>query len=454
MENNHLAKILVVEDDPEQRKLICDILTLSHFQILSADCVEQAILLLKDNHFDVVFSDWKLGNLSGLDLLAYTRKHFPDVGFVIATAYGTINHAVEALQNGADDYLPKPFKRQELLLTIDKALKAKTLRGENKSLTEQLSEQKQLVGLVGKTPAMQAVYKRIDKISATHATVLILGESGTGKELAARALHENSTRKTQKFIAINCGAIAQNIAEAELFGAEKGAYTGANTTKVGRFEAADNGTVFLDEIGELSPSLQTHLLRFLQEGCITRLGSNQEIHLNVRVIAATHRNLEREVKAGNFREDLYYRLNVVPILMPPLRERQQDIPLLADHFIQVHAKQHNLNPPSLTPDLYRLLLEYHWPGNVRELSNRIERFVLLEDEEELTLNFQLVASNNTQLPEFHLPNESFNWENFERFCLSEVLKKHQGNRTKAAKYLQMSYKAFLYRLEKYQITSS
>jgi two-component system NtrC family response regulator len=453
MNNIYQHKILVVEDDPEQCSLICDILNTSNFNVLSANCVEQAILLLKENNFDVIFSDWKLGELSGLELLNYTRRNFSDLGFIIATAYGTINHAVEALQNGADDYLPKPFKRQELLLTIDKALKAKKLRGENKALSAQLSEQKQLVGLVGKTAAMQAVYKRIDKISATNATVLLLGESGTGKELAARALHEKSNRSSQKFIAINCGAIAESIAEAELFGAEKGAFTGANTTKIGRFEAADNGTIFLDEIGELSPSLQAHLLRFLQEGCITRLGSNDEISINVRVIAATHRDLEKEVKNGNFREDLFYRLNVVPIQIPPLRARQQDIALLADHFIKIHAKQHNCTPPFLTPELYRQLLEYHWPGNVRELSNRIERFVLLDDEEELTQNFEVKNAVKNDLPEFKLPDKSFNWEHFERFCLSEVLKKHQGNRTKSAKYLKMSYKAFLYRLEKYQITS-
>jgi len=446
--------ILVVEDEADQRQLVCDILTASNFHVLSADCVESAILTLKKQTIDVVFSDWKLGQLSGLDLLRYVRKNHPELGFVIATAYGTISHAVEALQQGADDYLPKPFQRQELLLTLEKAVKAKQLRHQNKALSAQLSEQKQLVGLVGKTPSMQAVYQRIDKISATNATVLILGESGTGKELAARALHENSTRKDQKFIAINCGAIAESIAEGELFGAEKGAYTGANTTKIGRFEAADQGTIFLDEIGELSPSLQAHLLRFLQEGTITRLGSSEEKLLDVRVIAATHRDLEQEVKKGNFREDLFYRLNVVPINMPALRERQQDIPLLADHFLQLHAKQHNCSAPKLGPDIYRLLLEYHWPGNVRELSNRIERFVLLNDEQELTINFQSSSDDLGEIPTFQLPKESFNWEQFERHCLAETLKLHQGNRTKAAKYLKMSYKAFLYRLEKYQITSN
>ena len=450
------AHILVVEDDNEQRALICDILTLSQYRVSEADCVEQAILLIKEHHFDVIFSDWKLGQLTGIDLLNYVRKNTPLTGFVIATAYGTISHAVEALQQGSDDYLPKPFQRQELLLTIEKALKAKELRSQNQLLSAQLSEQKQLIGLVGKAPCMQAVYQRIDKVSATNATVLILGESGTGKELAARALHERSNRSHQKFIAINCGAIAESLAEAELFGAEKGAYTGANNTKIGRFEAADQGTIFLDEIGELSPSLQAHLLRFLQEGTICRLGSHQEVKLDVRVIAATHRDLQQEVKAGNFREDLFYRLNVVPINMPALRERQQDIPLLADHFIEVHSKQHQCRVEPLDSDTYRALLDYHWPGNVRELSNRIERFVLLDDTDELTANMTsstLSSTDNGKLPHLDLPENSFSWEHFERQCLAKTLDFHQGNRTKAAKYLQMSYKAFLYRLEKFNINS-
>jgi len=450
------TRILVVEDEADQRALICDILIASDFIVSQADCVEQAIVLLQEHPFDVVFSDWKLGTLSGLDLLNYVRKNQPSLGFVIATAYGTISHAVKALQQGADDYLSKPFQRQELLLTIDKAVKAKNLRSQNIYLNSQLSEQKQLIGLVGKAPCMQKVYQRIEKVSATNATVLILGESGTGKELAARALHERSNRCHEKFIAINCGAIAETLAEAELFGAEKGAYTGANSTKIGRLEAANNGTIFLDEIGELSPSLQAHLLRFLQEGTISRLGSHEEIKLNVRVIAATHRILVDEIKQGNFREDLFYRLNVVPINMPPLRERQEDIALLVEHFIEVHSKQHNSDKPKLSADIYRKLLEYYWPGNVRELSNRIERFVLLNDEEELTQNIhtsqqQSNEDNHGNNINFELPSNSFNWEQFERYCLAQALEINQGNRTKAAKHLQMSYKAFLYRLEKYQL---
>ena len=450
------TRILVVEDEADQRALICDILVASDFQVSQADCVEQAIILLQEQPFDVVFSDWKLATLTGLDLLNYVRKNQPSLGFIIATAYGTISHAVKALQQGADDYLSKPFQRQELLLTIDKAVKAKNLRSQNIYLNSQLSEQKQLIGLVGKAPCMQKVYQRIEKVSATNATILILGESGTGKELAARALHERSNRCHEKFIAINCGAIAESLAEAELFGAEKGAYTGANSTKIGRLEAANNGTIFLDEIGELPPSLQAHLLRFLQEGTITRLGSHEEIKLNVRVIAATHRNLDDEIKQGNFREDLFYRLNVVPINMPPLRERQEDIALLVEHFLEVHSKQHNSEKPKLSADIYRKLLEYYWPGNVRELSNKIERFVLLNDEEELTQDIHRSQnqSNEDSLGNninFELPSHSFNWEQFERYCLAQALEINQGNRTKAAKHLQMSYKAFLYRLEKFQL---
>jgi len=449
---DNIISVLVVEDDNEQRQLVSDMLAANNFQVHSANCVEQAIVMLKEATVDVIFSDWKLGTLTGLDLLNYVRKNIPETGFVIATAYGTISHAVEALQKGADDYLPKPFQRQALMLTIEKAYKAKQLRCQNRQLAAQLSEQKQLVGLVGKAACMQQVYQRIDKVSATNATVLILGESGTGKELAARALHEKSNRANQPFVAINCGAIAESLAEAELFGAEKGAYTGADKIKIGKIEAANGGTIFLDEIGELPVTLQAHLLRFLQEGTITRLGSHGDIKLDVRVIAATHRDLQTQVARGEFREDLFYRLNVVPIQMPALRERQEDIALLAEHFLKMHAKQHGCEPVKLSEAAYRRLLEYHWPGNVRELSNRIERLVLLNDEEEfIHLMPTLNNSMRSDLPTISFPESGFSWDDFERYCLMQALDKQRGNKTKAANYLSMSYKAFLYRLEKYKI---
>jgi len=448
------VSVLVVEDDPDQRELIVSILTAQQYQVQSADCVESAILLIKKHDFDVVFSDWNLGNLSGLDLLNYVKKNYPQLGFAIATAYSTVTHAVEAIQQGADDYLPKPFQQQTLLLTIDKALKAGRLKKQNQQLSQQLSEQNQLANIVGKAPCMQKVYQRINRVSATDATVLILGESGTGKELCARSLHEMSARKNKPFIAINCGAIPESLAEAELFGAEKGAFTGANTTRAGKFEAANGGTLFLDEIGELPLSLQPKLLRLLQEGTVTRLGSHEEIKLDVRIIAATHKNLEKLVQTSDFREDLFYRLNIIPITMPALRERQEDIPQLIEHFITLHSKRHNSPAPDLAQQSYRALLDHHWPGNVRELSNRIERFVLLDDEEELIshLNNNHQSNNNNEVINFSIPSTGINWQAFECQCLTDALSQSNGNKTKAAALLQMSYKAFLYRLEKYQLS--
>lgn len=442
--------ILVVEDEPDQRSLITKMLTANGYQTHSAESVEEAILSIKSERPDLVFSDWKLGQLSGMDLLTYVRREHPDMGFIIATAYGTITHAVDAMQAGADDYLAKPYQRQSLLLAIEKVAKSILLKQQNRILTSQLSQQQEMVGLVGKAPCMQKVYARVQRVSATDATVLIGGESGTGKELAARALFQLSDRKNKPFIAINCGAISENLAEAELFGAEKGAFTGATVLKIGKLEAANGGTIFLDEIGELPLPLQTNLLRFLQEGVISRLGQNGEIKLDVRVIAATHRDLQHEVAEGRFREDLYYRLNVVPIHMPPLRDRQEDIGRLVDHFLKRHTRQYNLEPLTLSASTMKHLLDYPWPGNVRELANRIERFVLLGDEDEMVEELsRLPKPINTS--EFSLPESGLQWEEFEKDCLEQAMSKHQGNRTKAAKFLGLSYKAFLYRLEKYQL---
>jgi len=446
--------ILVVEDDHDQRELITNILSAEQYQVQSADCVESAILLIKKHTFDVIFSDWNLGSLSGLDLLNYVKKYHPTIGFAIATAYSTVAHAVEAIQQGADDYLPKPFQRQTLLLTINKALKAGQLKKQNQTLSQQLNEQNQLSSIIGRAPCMQKVYQRINRVSTTDATVLILGESGTGKELCAHSLHELSSRNNKPFIAINCGAIPESLAEAELFGAEKGAFTGANATRQGKFEAANGGTLFLDEIGELPLSLQPKLLRLLQEGTVTRLGSHNELALDVRIIAATHKNLEKLVQKGSFREDLFYRLNIIPITMPALRERQEDIPQLIEHFIILHSKRHNCPIPELNQQSYRALLDHYWPGNVRELSNRIERYVLLDDEQELinNLNNDHHASEDDNNIDFTLPPSGINWQAFECQCLADALKQNDGNKTKAAAFLQMSYKAFLYRLEKYQLS--
>ncbi|GGI86037.1 sigma-54-dependent transcriptional regulator [Shewanella gelidii] len=443
-------RILVVEDENDQRQLIAQILSAQAYEVETADSVEKAILMIKERPPELVFSDWKLGQLSGMDLLRYVRREHTDMGFIIATAYGTITHAVDAMHAGADDYLAKPYQRQSLLLAIEKVVKSVALKKQNQQLVSQLSEQQSLIGLVGKAPCMQKVYQRVQRVSSTDATVLIGGESGTGKELAARALFQLSERKNTPFIAINCGAIPESLAEAELFGAEKGAFTGASQLKIGKLEAANGGTVFLDEIGELPLLLQTKLLRFLQEGVISRLGQQGEIQLDVRVIAATHRDLQQEVKAGRFREDLYYRLNVVPIHMPPLRDRQEDIGRLIEHFLVMHSKQYRAHPEPLSSHAKKTLLDYHWPGNVRELANRIERFVLLGDEQELIEELNNPAPS-TSIDGFTLPQEGIEWESFEKQCLQQAMTRNQGNRTQAAKFLGLSYKAFLYRLEKYQL---
>ena len=442
--------ILLVEDDQAQNTLISAMLSAANYQIYSAFSVEDAIVTLK-KHADIelIFTDWKLGNLSGMDLIKYARAQQKHIGIVVATAYGSIEHAVEAIELGADDYLSKPFQRQELLLALAKANKANQLRLANQQLSSQISEQNQLVDIIGHAPCMQKVFQRIERVSATSATVLISGESGTGKELAARALHQLSNRSKQAFIAINCGAIPENLAESELFGALKGAYTGATQDKLGKFAAANKGTIFLDEVAELSLNVQTKLLRLLQEGVVTPVGDTKEHNIDVRVLAASHKNLQQMVQDGLFREDLYYRLNVVPLHMPPLRERQEDIPRLIEHFLKRFSQQYGIEAPQLSSKLLKHLLNFNWPGNVRQLSNTLEQFVLLQDEAELKENLTNTANSTQTDALFTLPSEGLNWDEFEKDCLQQALNREGGNKTQAAKLLGISYKQFLYRLEKH-----
>jgi DNA-binding NtrC family response regulator len=447
--------VLVVEDDAAQCELIASILRSQHYTVSTAQSAEAAMVLLKqDGTIDVVLSDWKLGSLTGMDVLKFARKQNPLVGFAITTAYGTISHAVAAMEAGADDYLSKPFQRQTLLMCINKVQKAHAMRLQNNQLNAQLSEQGQLVDLVGNAPCMQRVYERIKRVSTTNATVLITGESGTGKELAARALHELSLRNGAPFIAVNCGAIPEALAEAELFGAKKGAFTGAHQDKSGLLLSADTGTLFLDEIGELSLNSQTKLLRFLQEGTLTPVGAVDDIKVDVRVIAATHRDLQDMIARNEFREDLFYRLNVIPIEMPSLRERIEDIPTLVQFFTKKFSMQHGLAPFKLSKAALKAILSYKWPGNVRELSNRVERLVLLGDENALIdelQNSDAKRQDRFELASFKLPKNGINWDKFERQCLEQAMHMCQGNKTKAAALLGMSYKTFVYRLQKYTI---
>ena len=444
-------RILVVEDEPDQRDIVEQVISDAGFQVATAEDAESALTYIENKPVDLVFSDWKLPGMDGLQLLEQLRTNVPDIAFVMATGHGSIEHAISAIRAGADDYLSKPYKRQTLLFTLEKVCQSRQLKSENKKLREALSEQDRLVDMVGRAPAMQKIYKKIDKLAATNATVLISGESGTGKELAARALHKLSNRSEQAFIALNCAAIPESLAEAELFGAEKGAYTGADTLKIGKFEAADKGTVFLDEIGELPLQLQAKLLRLLQEGKVTRIGSNEERSLDIRVVAATNRDLEDEVKSGQFREDLFYRLNVVPLVMPPLRERKEDIPALVKHFSKLAASHHSINEPRFPSEVMRALIDNYWVGNVRELSNIVERLVLLADNDHISIEeVPILRAPITEIEgQFHLPATGFSWEAHEHDCLRQALILSDNNRAKAARLLDLPYKAFLYRLEKH-----
>jgi DNA-binding NtrC family response regulator len=442
------ALILLVEDDPAQRRLVADILAAAGFRVLASEGLRSASTMLSDPALQLVLSDYKLADGDGLALLREVRARRPEISFVLVTAYGSIEHAVNAIRVGADDYLAKPFERQALLLAIDKALRTRALREENRKLSDALGERERLVDLIGTAPAMQKLYRQIERLAPTDATVLLSGESGTGKELVARALHKLSRRSDGPFVAVNCAAIPDGLIEAEFFGAERGAYTGANASRAGYFEQANGGTLFLDELGELPLALQPKLLRALQEGRITRVGGRGEVALELRVLAATNRDLKREMAEGRFREDLYYRLAVVTLTLPPLRERREDIPMLVEHFARRAASQHRLPSTAFPKSVLRTLLDRPWPGNVRELAHTIERLLLLGEDGEPD-SADLPPPNEAAHSAFRLPPEGLDWEALERDLLQQALVVAQGNRTRAAKLLTLPYKAFLYRIEKH-----
>jgi two-component system NtrC family response regulator len=447
------ARLLVVEDEADQRHLVAGILRGAGYTVAEAASAEAGLQAVRATPVDLVLSDWKLPGMDGLELLAQLRQEHPAVAFVMVTAYGTIARAVEAIRTGADDYLTKPFERQALLLAVERTLKKRRLEDENRRLTAELAERDRLVDLVGQAASMQSVYRRMEKLAGTRATVLITGESGTGKELAARALHQLSPRADGPFIAVNCAAIPETLMESELYGAEKGAYTGADKSRAGRFEAADGGTLFLDEVGELPLTVQPKLLRALQEGKVVRVGGNREMAVDVRIVAATNRDLAEEVREGRFREDLFYRLNVVPIPMPPLRERREDIPRLVQHFAERTARRHGVPTTTFPPAVLRRLMDAPWPGNVRELANVVERLMLLAEGDHVRLEDlpPTEAERGSGGGLFRLPPEGLSWEAHERDCLAQALELAQGNRARAARLLDLPYKAFLYRLEKYAL---
>jgi len=375
----HVSKeqILVVDDEEELRASIVEILTLDGFEVEQANSAEMAAEKLSQTPYDVLITDHNLPGKTGVELLEEMLVRYPETIGIIVTGYGTIETAVSAIKKGAYNYLAKPFKLVELPIMVRKGLKERQLRFENQYLKKQLNERYGFSNIIGTGRAMNQIFELVDTIAGLNSTVLIQGETGTGKELIAKAIHFNSPRKDQKMVSINCGAIPENLLESELFGHVKGAFTGAVQTRIGRFEQASGGSIFLDEIGNMPLALQVKLLRVLQEREFERVGGNTTVKIDVRIIAATSSNLEQMVEEGTFREDLFYRLNVIPINLPPLRERREDIPLLVQRFIGHFCETHKLDLKTVSPQVMKALMAYEWPGNIRQLENIVERMVAL-----------------------------------------------------------------------------
>jgi DNA-binding NtrC family response regulator len=372
-----MHSILIIDDEQSILDVVSEMLGEEKYMIFQARDGEKGLEIIKSNSVDLVLCDMKMSPLSGLEVLKKAKQQGSQAVYIIMTAYGSIENAVECMRSGAYDYITKPVRMDELRLVVARALEHKGLVQENILLKKQLQEKYSFENIIGKSNSMQKVYELMEKVSQTDSTVLIYGESGTGKELVAKAIHQHSPRNGKPFVAINCGGLPEGLLESELFGHVKGAFTGSVSDKVGLFQVADKGTIFLDEISATSPAIQVKLLRVIQEKEIKRVGDTRDIPVDVRVIAATNRLLEEEIKKGTFREDLYYRLSVIPIHLPPLRERMDDIPLLVQHFIEKHSGVGKRNLKTLEQGVVSILLNYNWPGNVRELENIIERAITL-----------------------------------------------------------------------------
>ncbi|CAN5265551.1 sigma-54 dependent transcriptional regulator [soil metagenome] len=376
-------RLLIVDDEPRMTQVLGILAERWGYETRTASNGQEALRTLAEFPAEIMVTDLKMPGMDGDNLLNNVRSRHPDTAVIMMTAFATVKSAVEAMRNGAFDYIMKPFENDELRIAIERAAELNKLRRDNAFMRRELGERYRVDNIIGDSPQIGAVLRLIERVAPTRATVLVTGESGTGKELVAKAIHFRSTRATGPYIRVNCAALAETLLESELFGHEKGSFTGALKTHRGKFEEADGGTIFLDEIGETSNNFQSKLLRVLQEGIITRVGGNASIKVDVRVVAATNRDLEQSVRDGGFREDLFFRLNVVPILLPPLRDRPGDIPLLAQHFVKSASEENHLPPKTLSEPALEALKRAHWRGNVRELENTIERAVILARDSEI-----------------------------------------------------------------------
>jgi DNA-binding NtrC family response regulator len=451
-----MAVVLVVDDEPLQREILKTILDDEGYETYTASSGEEGLEVVKRLNPDVILTDLKMEDMDGIEFIESIPKESFESSIIIMTAYGTISSAVEAMKKGAFDYLTKPLDKDTLLLTVSRAVERVALLKENLQLQRALFGRFGIKGIIGSSRKMKDAIEIMEKVSSTSATVLIGGESGTGKELIARAIHYNSPRRTKPFTAINCAAIPENLIESELFGFEPGAFTGAASRKIGLFESTNGGTIFLDEIGDLPPVTQSKILRVLQDKEIRRIGNSESIKVDVRIISATNKDLEKEILKKSFREDLYYRLRVITIELPPLRERKEDIPELVDFFIKKYNQEFGRRIKGIDENALKALVEFHWPGNIRQLESVIERALLMSESPYIGLKdikSELRSYHGVDILDFDLPEEGINFEELEKELLKKAMQKSNGVATKAAKLLGLSYKTFCYRWEKFNFTS-
>ena len=454
-----MAKILIVDDDQGMREFLEILLAREGYDVALASGGKEAIGLCKKHKFDLAITDLKMPKVDGIDVLKSIKEISPETMVILITAFASGETALAAMKEGAHDYLEKNFDVEDLKTVIKDALSKKGVKEEDAVFMKDVEDNLSFGNMIGKSKGMLKVYSLVKKVADTTANVLITGESGTGKELVAGAIHENSSRKDKSFVVINCGGIPENLLESELFGYMKGSFSGATADKAGLFEVAHKGTIFLDEIGELPPFLQVKLLRVVQEKTFRRIGGAEDIKVDVRIISATNQDLEQKVKNGAFREDLYYRLNVIPVKIPPLRERNEDIPLLTSYFIEKYSKEFKKEIKKISPYALQLLMQHSFPGNVRELENIIERSVALETTN-IILPENLVMPGAGGIDEdaglsAGIPDEGVNLNDelakIERLLIKKALQKANGSKTKAAKYLNISFDSLRYRLEKLDI---
>jgi len=453
-----MDKILLVEDDRNTLEGLAEILTMENFEVTKALDGHSALNEMRNAHFNVMLTDLLLPDFDGLELAKLAWRDQSDLMVVMMTAFGSVKHAVSAMKQGIYDYLTKPIDIDELLIVLSKAIKEQKLRQDYIALKDKIVEKYQYENIIGSSGKMQEIFSKINKIAGTDATVIIRGESGTGKELVARAIHYNSQRKNKELMEINCSSIPETLLESELFGHEKGSFTGAHKTIKGRFEIADGGTIFLDEIGDLSPAVQVKLLRFLQEKRFNRIGGNESISVDIRLITATNADLEKAIKEGRFREDLYYRLNVIPILMPALRDRREDIGPLIEHFINKFAGKNNKQVTGIEQDALGICMNFTWPGNVRELVNVIETAVVMCESsvikaEDLPsyLKGGVSGASKKELADLDNLNYKEQLEYAEKVIIQKALEESNGNKTHAAQRLGFSIRTMRNKVKKYNI---